>query len=62
MLSLKRCREIDPELISTSDEELTVALEVLYGFAELAIDRAVEIRVPKIPLGSQIDSNNCGNV
>ena len=60
MLSLEQCRKIDPDLKNVSDDELTTVLNLLYGFADLAIDEYEEKkRVPKFPLGSQIDFKNC---
>ncbi len=54
MLSLKKCREIDPLLKETSDEELTAVLEALYDFGKLVMEEQRDQKgVPKIPFGSK---------
>lgn len=63
MLSLEQCRGIDPNLKNVPDDELAAALTALYGFGELAMEEFRENqRVPKIPFGLQLDSDNCGTL
>jgi hypothetical protein len=39
MLSLERCRQIDPEMKNISDEELLAVVENLYEMAQLALEK-----------------------
>jgi len=55
MLTVKQCRNIDPELATISDEELGAVLEQLYGLGNMAFDLWAAARdgVSKYPLGVQ---------
>lgn len=62
MLSLEQCRKVDPDLKDIPDEELMGVLKVLYEFGNLVMDSYEKKLIPKIPFGSQPDSDNCGTV
>jgi hypothetical protein len=50
MISIDRCRKIEPELQNLTDEEILEILEDYYGINQLAYEKWIrEWVIPKIP-------------
>lgn len=57
MISLDQLRELEPKLKNASDEEVAEIRERLYGLAQLAYDRYIDVHGSKIPVGLRNDDN-----